>query len=218
MALIDAHSLMSGPRWTVAAILVGNLIPVAGVLFLGWDAARILMLYWVENVVVGLLTLPRIVAAQRLPTGASGGRLGNAISVSVFFVIHYGVFCMGHLVFAMALAADFIAAEGGDRDVWDRTFDDPAFLWAILAMAALHLVTQVRSWWMTGAWRQASPTLEMFKPYGRIFVLHLTVLLGAWLLLVFKAPAWVVLILCLGKAGLELAGAVLAGRIDPRRA
>jgi len=43
------------------------------------------------------------------------------------------------------------------------------------------------------------------------------VLIGAWLMLVFKAPAWVVLILCLGKAMLELAGAVLTGRIDPRR-
>jgi hypothetical protein len=217
MALIDARRLMSGPRWTITAILVGNLIPVAGVLFLGWDAAQILMLYWVENVVVGLLTLPRILAAQRLSTGASGGRLGQAISTGVFFVVHYGVFCMGHLVFAMALAADFVAAEGGDGEVWDRTFGDPAFLWAILAMAALQLISQVRGWWMAGAWRETSPTLEMFKPYGRIFVLHLTVLFGAWLLLVFKAPAWAVLILCLGKAGLELVGAVLTGRIDPRR-
>lgn len=217
MPLIDVRRLTTDPRWTIAAILVGNLIPVFGVLFLGWDAAQILMLYWTENIVVGLLTLPRIVAAQRLPTGVSGGRLGNALGVAAFFVIHYGLFCLGHLTFALDLAGDFIAAQYGDRDVWARTFGDPAFLWAILAMAALQLVSQVRDWWMAGAWREASPTLEMFKPYGRIFVLHLTVLLGAWLLLVFKAPAWVVLILCLGKAALELAGAVLTGRIDPRR-
>lgn len=217
MALPDALKLMDGPRWTVAVIAIGNLIPVFGVACLGWDAAQILILYWTENIIVGLLTVPRIVAARRLPVGASGGRLANALGVAVFFMVHYGVFCIGHLTFALALAADFIAREGGDGQVWDHTFGDTAFLWAALATAVLLVVSQARDWWMTGAWRQASPTLEMFKPYGRIFVLHLTVLLGAWLMLVFKAPAWVVLILCLGKAGLELAGAVLTGRIDPRR-
>jgi len=213
---VDIRRLTSDPRLTIAVIVIGNLIPVFGVLFLGWDAAQVLILYWAETVIVGLLTLPRIVAAQRLPVGVSGGRLANALFVAVFFVLHYGVFCVGHLTFALPLAEDFIAAEGGGG-VWDRTFGDPAFLWAVLATAVLHVVGQTRDWWMQGRWRQASPTLEMFKPYGRIFVLHLTVLIGAWLMLVFKAPAWVVLILCLGKAMLELAGAVLTGRIDPRR-
>ena len=209
---------MSGARWTFTAVLIGNLIPVAGVLFLGWDAAQILILYWIENVILGLLTLPRILAARRPQSNASGDRLGNSIGAAAFFTVHYGVFCIGHLTFALALAGDFIAAEGGDGRVWDRTFGDPALPWAVMAMAALHLATQVRGWWMTGAWRDASPTLEMFKPYGRIFVLHLTVLIGAFLMLAFKAPAWVVLVLCLGKAMLELAGAVISGRINPRRA
>lgn len=216
MALIDA--LMSGPRWTLAAIAVGNLIPVLGVIFLGWDAAQILMLYWAENIVVGLLTVPRILAARRASDQATGATAGSAAVVGCFFVVHYGVFCLGHLIFALSLAADFIESDGGGGgDIVSRTLGDPGFLWAVLGLTVVHVVMQVRDWWMVRAWRDASPSLEMFKPYGRIFVLHLTVLLGAWLMLALHAPAWVVLILCLGKAGLELMGAVFTGRLTLRR-
>ena len=103
-------------------------------------AAQILILYWIENVILGLLTLPRVLAARRPQSNASGGRLGNSIGAAAFFTVHYGVFCIGHLTFALALAGDFIAAEGGDGRVWDHTFGDPALPWAVMAMAAAPYV------------------------------------------------------------------------------
>lgn len=216
MALFDARKLLDGPRWTIAAILIGNLIPVFGVAFLGWDAAQILILYWAENIIVGVLTLPRILAA-RGGRNQPGQPPSNPLAVGCFFSVHYGVFCIGHLVFAMMLAGDFVEADGLGGDVWSHTLYSPAFLWAVLGVAVVHLVMQIRDWWMVRAWRDAVPTLEMFRPYGRIFVLHLTVLAGAWLMLTLHAPAWTILLLCLGKAVLELVGAVLTGRIDLSR-
>ena len=213
MSLSALRQLTSGPRWTIGAILIGNLIPVFGVAFLGWDAAQILILYWAENIVVGVLTRPRILAAR-------GGRSGpgqppsNPLFVGCFFSVHYGIFCIGHLVFAMALASDFVKADGLGGHVWSRTLYSSNFLWAVVGVAAVHVVMQIRDWWMVRAWRDAEPTLEMFKPYGRIFVLHLTVLVGAWMMLTLHAPAWTVLLLCLAKAALEFVGAVLTGRID----
>ena len=59
----------------------------------------------------------------------------------------------------------------------------------------------------------------MFRPYGRVFVLHITVLLGAFGLHAIGAPTWTILLLCVGKMVLEL-GAVLGfgrgehGRVD----
>lgn len=217
MPLIDARKLMDGPQWAVAAIVISNLIPVFGVAVLGWDAAPILMLYWAENIVVGLLTLPRILAARGGRTGGPGQPPSNPLAVGCFFVVHYGIFCIGHLVFALALAGDFIEVDGRGGDIWSRTFGDPSFSWAVLAIAGIHIVMQIRDWWMVRAWRDASPTLEMFRPYGRIFVLHLTVLMGAWLMLAYKAPAWSVLLLCLCKAVLELVGAVFTGRLTLQR-
>lgn len=208
MATLDLRSLLSGPGWALALILGGNLIPVFGVAFLGWDAAQILLLYWAENVVVGILTLPRILAAE----GGRKDQDGSPAATGCFFSVHYGVFCIGHLVFALGMANDFARVDG-QGGVWSRTFGDGGFWLAILAIALLHLIGQVRDWWMKRAWREASPMMEMFRPYGRIVVLHITVLLGAWLMLALKAPAWTVLLLCLGKALLEVIGAVATGRL-----
>ena len=41
-------------------LLVANLVPLAGVLFWGWDAFALLALFWMENVVVGVFSALRM--------------------------------------------------------------------------------------------------------------------------------------------------------------
>ncbi len=48
-----------------AVLLVAfNLIPLAGVLWFGWDLFSILVLYWLESGVVGVVNVLRIARAQ----------------------------------------------------------------------------------------------------------------------------------------------------------
>ena len=68
----------------------------------------------------------------------------------------------------------------------------------------LQVVILIREWWSTGLWRRSSPMMEMFRPYGRIVVLHVTVLAAAWCLSETSAPAAAVLLLCIMKAVVEL--------------
>ncbi len=49
---------------SVVVLVLANLVPVIGVLFLGWDVATILVLYWIENGIVGLLNIPKILLAR----------------------------------------------------------------------------------------------------------------------------------------------------------
>lgn len=220
--------LASGPRTSFVAIVLSNLIPVFGVAFLGWDAVQILILYWVENLVIGILTLPRILAARAPDIRQQGTHdpfaqaqvagLGNRAFTGCFFVVHYGIFCIGHAVFAFMLAGDFVEREGaGAPGVWERTFGSSGFYWAILAIAVLNVVSQVRDWWVPGKWREAIPTVEMFRPYGRIFVLHITVLLGAWVLASTHAPTYAVLLLCVLKAVAELGGLAVFSGLDRQK-
>ena len=211
------RTLLSGRPLILLGIVIGNLIPVGGVLFLGWDAVQILILYWVENLVIGALTLPRILAARGETPAAEGQGKDSPGCLGLFFTFHYGMFCLGHGIFAFILAHDFIKTEGvGAANAWARTFGSPDFWWAALALALVNLVMQVREWWMPKLWRTASPTMEMFRPYGRIAVLHVTVLAGAWLMARYNAPAYAVLFLCLGKMLLELIGAAVTGRLAPK--
>jgi hypothetical protein len=41
----------------VLALLAANAIPLFGVVFLGWDAFHIVLLYWAENIVIGFNAL-----------------------------------------------------------------------------------------------------------------------------------------------------------------
>lgn len=45
-------------------LVAANLIPLVGVLFFGWSLWTILVLYWVENGIVGFWAVPRILLAQ----------------------------------------------------------------------------------------------------------------------------------------------------------
>jgi Family of unknown function (DUF6498) len=45
-------------------LLLANVIPLVGVVFFGWSLLTILVLYWLENGIVGLWNIPKIVMAQ----------------------------------------------------------------------------------------------------------------------------------------------------------
>ena len=195
---------LGGARLLLIVLL--NLIPVGGVLWLGWDAGQILMLYWVENIIVGVMSLIRILTARQRDTPAAGSAgagsaAAGSIGVGCFFIVHYGLFTLVHGVFTMMLASRIIDGEDG---LWERVFANPTFHWAVLGATALQVVILIREWWSSGLWRRSSPGVEMFRPYGRIVVLHVTVLAAAWLLSETSAPMGAVLILCLMKAVVEL--------------
>lgn len=196
MTVAELPAFFAGRPAALAGIVLANLVPVFGVLVLGWDAGQILLLYWAENVILGVLTIPRLIAA------AKGGFEGWFLAA--FFCVHYGLFCFGHLVFALLMVTDFTEVGGGPVGAFLHIVGTPGFLWGAAAVAAINLVTQIRDFWLPGLWRTADPKKEMAKPYGRIFVLHLTVLIGAGVVLSFNGPALAILVLCLLKAALEL--------------
>jgi hypothetical protein len=203
-AIIKALVRRLGPLRLVTILLL-NLVPVAGVVWLGWDAAQILMLYWIENLVIGATSFVRIVTAAGDRGTPRAGGLGARLGTGAFFLVHYGIFCLVHGGFAAAIAT-------GDRltrnELLAQLLTDRGFQLAIAATALIQFIALVRDWGLSGRWRHGRPGREMFSPYGRIVVLHVTVIVGAWALGLLNAPAGAVLILCLMKASLELVVAV----------
>src|SRR5262245_9956056 len=78
---------LSNPLVVVGLIV--DLLPLYAVIAWGWNAVPLVMLYWMENIVAGVMTIPRIVVSS-LRFGI-GGLLGG-IFLSAFFVVHYGLF------------------------------------------------------------------------------------------------------------------------------
>lgn len=189
------EALANLDRKTAVRVVLVNLIPVAGVLFLGWDTLEVLLAYWAETVVVGVAGLARVTTARGEPVSLPGRlRLGG------FFLLHYGLFCLIQATLIVALTTQ----AGETVDVVARTLGDEAFILAAALIAGLQLVELARDWWMSGLWRTSSPRRQMYQPYGRVAVVQIALIFGAGALTMMGLPAGAVIVLCLAKAGLEL--------------
>jgi len=158
-------------RWTpaVLALLAFNLIPIFGVVQLGWDAGTIVLLYWLENVVIGVLNLPRLFMSRRDDSLTDRISTGGAIYLCVFFSVHYGMFCLGHYLF---LADSFNLPPLGDSLL------QTGILISLAGLAISHMISLVVNFFGKQEYLKRSANLQMFMPYTRIIILHVVVLIG----------------------------------------
>jgi hypothetical protein len=188
--------------------LAANLVPVAGVLFWGWSAGLLMLVYWLENVVIGVFNVLRMGAA-----GAAQGAAGllSCLFVIPFFCVHYGMFCAVHGVFVWAMFGKGLENSAGVADPFSPSFlpalfaDQPG-LWAALATIVLWQGALFALFLIRREYRDTDPMTEMSAPYGRIVVLHLVIIAGGFIVLSLGQPWLGVLLLALGKTALELGG------------
>lgn len=188
--------------------LLIDLMPIYGVLAWGWTAVPLVLLYWMENIVAGVMTIPRLVIS-----GASYGAIGlfAGLVLSAFFVFHYGLFCMVHGTFLMGFAS-FSAFSEGNGSMSNVPIMDPSGMfeyslnsglhvdWMLYAIIAFQVVVFVWEFIIKGEWKNSNPMAEMFAPYGRIIVLHFALFLGAGALFLLGQPMIGVLGLILFRA------------------
>lgn len=159
---------MTGQWLSVLLGLVLNLVTVAAVAAWHWPAGNIFVIFWIENVVLGLWTIPKIITAR-----GNGGRMpltvnGRATTVSSagaagFFCLHYSLFCLVHLVFTALIAWKL----GVVLDYWYLGL--PAVL-----IIARYSVEAAVTWFGPGHRRdQVTPAAAMLEPYPRIIALQL---------------------------------------------
>lgn len=92
------HKALQSPEILTGFLI--DLLPLIAVIALGWGAGELVMLYWLENLLIGLITLMRIVLTGTGKRTISGGF--HALFFGSFFTVHYGGFCMAHGVFLVS--------------------------------------------------------------------------------------------------------------------
>ncbi len=182
-----------------AAIVGSNLVPLAGVAWFGWNLWTILALYWVENGVIGVITVLRILLAEGGLFGVVG-RVGTA----AFFAMHYGIFWFVHGIFVLVALPTF-GTVGIDVDAPAVGADAGVVAFGAAWLAVGHAVTFVLDYVRRGEYRTTTPAREAGAPYARLVVLHLAILFGAFVAMFLGTPIGILLVLVLLKLGLELA-------------
>jgi hypothetical protein len=193
----------------VAALIVANLIPLLGVLFLGWSVWNILVIYWLENGIVGAFNVFRMARAEGTPAADDSnftfnGRPAATASKSAlltFFVVHYGIFWFVHGIFVFTLPAFMLVSPD---PIEGLSIQPGSVLVAGIALALSHGLS---FWWnylRGGEYRRATSAGLMFAPYRRLIALHLTIIFGSMAIMFTGAPAAAVAILVVVKTVLDV--------------
>jgi Family of unknown function (DUF6498) len=208
-ALMDAAEPRLLEHRLDAVLAIGSAAVIAyGVLVLGWPVFVVMALFWFENVVIGGLNVMRM-----LVSGVRMGGVGvlGALFTSAFFTVHYGLFTAVHGVFVVML---FGLPDMG-RDAMDGGLSGPlvrmleqlasdrgAWL-AMLAIVAVQAANFVQ--WGIATRERPTPLRELMgAPYGRIMVLHVTLIAGGFLVMSLHAPVLGALLLIALKLAYDL--------------
>jgi len=213
-------------RGTALFLIAVNLIPLAGVLFWNWSLFQIVALYWLENVVIGIINLLKMAVSspsaavpdisrpvhdQKIGEFGRGDKVANNVSkffLMPFFTVHYGLFCAVHGMFVAALLGKEALSPGrgffGELPALvSRAMADGGLL-AAAGLTISHLVSFLHHFMIRGEYRRTSAPQLMAAPYGRIVVLHLAILLGGFLIHALGSPLVLLVILIAGKIVLDL--------------
>jgi hypothetical protein len=180
-------------------IIALNLLPIGGVLFWDWQAFDIIFLYWMENLIIGAFSALRMVIR---PYGHPLDWVFPAF-IAPFFVLHYGAFCWGHGTFVMSMFGSDNTLSGGLLGSVTTALEHSSMILAVLSLVALQAIDWIRDTIRHGLGAQGVKDL-MMAPYRRIVVLHLTIILGGFVVLAIGEPAAGLLLLIVLKTASDV--------------
>lgn len=217
-AVPNAPTAAPGQPSTLRAVLLAlliNAVPLVGVLYFDWSALTVLVLYWIENVLIAIGTSIRIAVHRALTRkqGYSAGR--NRLGIKVndkpvtsgllaeYMIAAFG-FTAAHGVFVAGIA--FILRENfPDTPMWRFSFEQ---VWhgalAIAVMLAAELaidLTRIRRVSFAAMTDYARSRMT------RVFVLHLTLIVGMFAMGMTNSPMGILYVLIALKTLVDLGGA-----------
>lgn len=167
--------------FAIISLIISNLIPLFGVLYFQWNVYSLMILYWLENVLIGVFTVIKMRKAEGsfLSSVTSNftvnGRKASSFqhdSLTAqrtffipFFSMHFGIFTLVHGIFVLIF---FYSPDVSFRGI-ALTF---------LSMCLSHFISYETNFIGKGEYLHTSIEKLFIAPYPRVIVMHLTVILG----------------------------------------
>jgi hypothetical protein len=205
------------PSFSILALIAANLAPLFGVLFFGWNAAAIVLLYWIENLIIGAYNILRMILLKV----KSRSDQFRKLFIIPFFCVHFGGFCAVHGFFLLAFFKiggdmDFLALQ----DPWPgplvflqllvsviaRLWESrPAGMeWPVLCLVVSHGISFIRNYLIGGEYLTLTIGKLMSRPYTRIVLLHVAIIAGGVPIMMLGSPVPLLCILVILKIGMDV--------------
>lgn len=199
------------------ALLAANAVPLIGVLFFKWDVFFIVLLYWAENLAVGFYNVLKMAFAK---VAHPIEHLAKLFMIP-FFTVHYGGFTAVHGFFVLALfSKDKQGPSMISGEQWPCFFVFVQMLFgivkhifmtipqtvrlAVLLLFVSHGVSFVYNYLIKGEYAHAKVKNLMGQPYARIFVMHITIIIGGFGLMALGSPVALLLVLVILKTIIDV--------------
>ena len=170
-------------RPSVIALVLSNVFSLMIVLLFGGGVGEIMLLYWLENVIVGFYNIPKMILVDAR----------KSLVMVPFFVVHYGIFAFVHGIFVRVI---FVK---GDVSMSNLVL-------AALPIFVSHGVSLFTNFIDGQEYRNKSADAQMVAPYARVIVLHLAVLLSGFFVMFLGLPIIALVLLAILKIFVDLRG------------
>jgi hypothetical protein len=179
-------TILSPSDWS---LILANLVPVAGVLFLNWNVKEVFLVYCLETIIIGLFTLLKLLITGIIKKKDDWQNGGTTFKqpfwlFMLFFLVHYGMF--------VAIQMGLFFTVSGIGNQHGITFFNFISKWPTLLTGDTYFMLSVfifgyglrmiNEFILSGEYRTASLGYLMFQPYGRIFIQQFTVITGSMFL------------------------------------
>jgi len=166
---VAAVTITSG---STLLLIAANLVPIFGVLFFEWDLGATMILYWAETAIILVYSIVKNVVAN----GVAGAIL------SIFVTAHASAFMVMHFLFIWVI---FVEPTSSDSALANPSsaivFAYLAALWpALLALFISHGYSLKTNFLDTHD-SQDDKEQQSEPFYSRIFMMHLTLIIGGGL-------------------------------------
>ena len=174
---------------SVVFLVAVNLIPLFGVIFWGWKVFPIMILFWFENIIIGVFFILRILT---IGLGAnSPPSLLYRLFGALFFTAHYGIFVLGHLVFIFVLFSppDFSAdIEMINSALMVSIIESYQLTWVLIGLFLSHGFSYISNYLFLGESQRTSIIRLSIRPYLRVAILHVTIIIGGMVVIALNQP------------------------------
>lgn len=220
-------------RASSTTLLAANVFPLLCVWLLGWDALQTILSYWVELVVIGLVTMLKIITCHPDPSAVDRGKLKSyeqdawsaairarpgvsrsALSQAITSLFEVFAFAIPYAFCCFVLLMTTLYVFGAGQDVGEGDFQIAAddlhqlnfayLAWSALGFGISHLHSFFVNYLASGEYQRTVATLLMLQPYGRATLLYGALLAGAWLSTLVGENLGVLTLLIVGKTILDL--------------
>ena len=123
-----------------------------------------------------------------------------------FFCVHYGIFTLVHGAFILFLFGRFLDGVSDVPGIGSvfSIVSELQLWWGVLGLFISHGISFAVNYIGRGEYRQADLRQLMREPYARVVLLHVTIILGGFLLVAIHSPAAGLILLILLKTALDI--------------